>query len=513
MCIFWGKIHYMYAFENNRTPFHPKQEPRYDCPLSTKNLSDLFSHCGDFEKREFIYGLDGSVRLNLCWIDGLVSTPMLSQNVLRPLTQLARCGVACDQHTAWQRIAAGGVYNCVVRRCEDMDSLVELITHGFCALIFDELSAALCFEVRSEINRAISEPTLEKALKGAKDSFVENIRINTALIRRRISDPALKLLESQLGRKSATRAALIYIEGVACPETVEAVASRLDAMDVDALLATGIVEESVVDHPDSPFPQLIHTERPDRFSMYLTEGRVGILIDGIPVGLVLPVTMAEFMKVTGDSGKHYIVASSIAMLRYAALLLGALLPALYVGIAMYHQEMIPTKLLLSIIEAKRDVPFSTALEVLGMLMAFSLLQEAGLRLPNPIGDTVSIIGALIVGQSAVEARVVSPIAIIVVAVSGIASYTLPSQDLSFAVKLCRLILLLAAIVGGLYGVGIGICLIMLHLAKMDSFGVNYTSPLSDGLPGGLLRLFLRLPKRKNKFRDPLLNTPDRRKQK
>ena len=503
----------MYTSENDMPAFHPERQPRYDCPISAKNLADLFSHCGDFEKRELAYGLEGNIFLTLCWIDGLVSGPMLSQNVLRPLTQLARCTGASGQADAWRRISAGGVYNCVVRRCEDMDSLVELMTHGFCVLIFDELSAALCFEVRSEINRSISEPTLEKALKGAKDSFVENIRINTALIRRRISDPALKLLESQLGRKSSTRASILYIEGVASPKTVEELATRLDAMDVDALLATGIVEESIVDHPDSPFPQLIHTERPDRFSMYLAEGRVGLLIDGIPVGLVLPVTLAEFMKVTGDSGKHYIIASSITMLRYAALLLGALLPALYVAIAMYHQEMIPTKLLLSIIDAKRDVPFSTALEVLGMLMAFSLLQEAGLRLPNPIGDTVSIIGALIVGQSAVEARVVSPIAIIVVAVSGIASYTLPSQDLSFAVKLWRLILLIAAIVGGLYGVGIGVCLLTLHLSKMDSFGVNYTSPLSDGMAGGLMRLLLRIPKRKNKFRDPLLNTPDRRQQK
>ena len=200
------------------------------------------------------------------------------------------------------------------------------------------------------------------------------------------------------------------------------------------------------------------------------------------------------------------------MLRYGALLLAVLLPAFYVAVAMYHQEMIPTRLLLSIIEAEKDVPFSSALEVLGMLAAFGLLQEAGLRLPNPIGDTVSIIGALIVGQAAVEAKIVSPIAIIVVAFSGIACYTLPSQDLGAAVRLSRFGLFLGAVFGGLYGVGLGLCLLLLHLASIDSLGTNYTSPLSDSLRVGLRRLLLRPPRPGDNSRDPLLRTPDRRRQ-
>ena len=214
----------------------------------------------------------------------------------------------------------------------------------------------------------------------------------------------------------------------------------MDRLDVDSLLALGSLEEYIVDAPRSPFPQLLHTERPDRFAMYLLQGRIGLLVDGLPVGLVLPVTLAEFMKVTDDAGTHFLVSSALSLLRWTALALAALLPAFYAAVAMYHQEMIPTRLLLSIIEAERDVPFSTALELLGMLGAFGLVQEAGLRLPSPIGDTVSIIGALIVGQAAVEASLVSPIAIIVVAFSAIACYALPSQDLAAAVRLARLLL-------------------------------------------------------------------------
>lgn len=496
----------------NTPPPHDRPETDFDCKLKLASLKDIFSNCGDFEQREIDFGLEGKCSVWACWIDGLVSGDDVTEAILRPLTETVRAQKADTPAACYERIARGGVYSYSVKKRDKLDDVISDITHGFCALLFDSLSLALTFEVRTDNVRSVSEPTLEKSLKGAKDSFVETLRINTSLVRRRICSPSLKLAESIVGRKSRTRVALMFIDGVASPETVQAIARRLDAIDVDALVASGTLEEYVVDSPLSPFPQLIHTERPDRFAMYLLEGRIGLLVDGLPVGLVLPVTLAEFMKVTGDSNTHFLVATSLTLLRYVALLLSLFLPALYVAVAMYHQEMIPSRLLLSIIEAKQNVPFSTATEVASMLIAFGLLQEAGLRLPNPIGDTVSIIGALIVGQSAVEARVVSPIAIIVVAVSGIACYTLPSQDLGSAVRLARFALLIAAVIAGLYGVGIATCLLILHLASIDSFGVNYTAPLSDDKPWGLLRLLIRRPKPSDKFRDPLLNTPDKRRQ-
>lgn len=267
-----------------------------------------------------------------------------------------------------------------------------------------------------------------------------------------------------------------------------------------------------MDCPRSPLPQLIHTERPDRFAMYMADGRVGILIDGIPIALVVPASFAEFMKVTSDSSMHFTFSSMLSVMRYLALIVSVYVPAIYVAVAMYHQEMIPTRLLLSIISAKQDVPFSTGIEVIGMLVALELLQEAGLRLPNPIGDTVSIIGALIVGQSAVEAKVASPIAIIVVAVSAIACYTLPSQDLGAAVRLIRFALLIGAVAAGLFGIGLLSCLMLLSMADMDSFGRNYTSPVTDGRPHGILRTLLRIPKTADKFRDAELRPRDRRRQ-
>lgn len=503
----------MYWYNRNKPAAHPVSDPEYNCAVTQKNVKDIFASCADFEFREIDPGLDGGEKLFVCWLDGIVSGKDVSENILRPLTESFRTGAGTGADTLMERLLSGAVYSYSAKKRYTVDDILSDLTHGHCAVLFESLSAALCFEVRSDKTRNIDEPTLEKSLKGAKDSFVETLRVNTALVRRRICSPKLKLVENTVGRKTHTVVAVMFIDGVTDPKLVEETCRRLDALDVDALTATGILEETIADRPLSPFPQLLHTERPDRFAMYLLDGRVGLLIDGIPVGLVLPVTFAEYMKVVGDRSNHFLYATSLTLLRYLALLLALFLPALYVAVAMYHQEMIPTGLLISIIEAKQNVPFSTAMEVTGMLIAFSLLQEAGLRLPNPVGDTVSIIGALIVGQSAVEAQVVSPIAIIVVALSGIACYTLPSQDMGAAVRLTRFALLLSAIAGGLFGVCAMSCLVLLHLANIDSFGVNYTAPLTDGEPLGLFRLLFMPPKPMDKLRDPLLNTPDRRRQK
>ena len=485
-----------------RAALHPRSAARYPYLLSLPALEEVFSSCADFQVRELRLGLESRKQVSVCWLDGLVSAQTLTEDVIRPLTSLARLPEDESTRQSLLRILAGAVYNCSARYRDTMDDVVEDLTHGCCVLLFDGAAQAVSFEARSSAHRSVSEPTLEKSIKGAKDAFVETLRVNTALVRRRLCTPALKLVESELGRSSRTRVAMFYIEGIAAPETVAALAQRLDTLDADCLLSTGILEQSLADAPDSPFPQLLHTERPDRFAQYLMEGRVGLLIDGLPIGLSGPVSFADFMRCSGDSGSSGMVASSLTLLRWLALLLSLLLPALYVAIALYHQEMIPTRLLLSVIEAKQRVPFSTALEVIGMLLSFELLQEAGLHLPNPIGDTVSIIGALIVGQSAVEARIVSPIAIIVVAFAGIAGYTLPSQDLGAAVRLLRLGLVLAAVAAGLFGVGAALCLLLLHLAEIDSLGLNYTAPLSDGESLPLLRLFLKSPLREARFRLP-----------
>ena len=462
--------------------------------LTADALRAVFVSCADFQMRTLSLGLRDGRTARVCWLDGLVDGALVSETIIRPLTSALRADGGDTPQRSLERAMAGAVYSYSAQRRETLDEAVDDLTHGCCLLLFDGVCRAVSFEVRSACARPVSEPTLEKSIKGARDSFVETLRVNTALVRRRLATPALKIVESGVGRVSHTRVALLFLEGAADPALAETLCARLDALDIDALAAAGPLEAALIDAPDSPFPQLLHTERPDRLARYLLEGRVGILVDGLPVAFAAPVRFSDFLRVASDLNDHRLIAGALTLLRWLALGLSLLLPALYVAVALYHQEMIPTRLLLSVIEAKRSVPFSTALEVLGMLVSFELLQEAGLHLPNPIGDTVSIIGALIVGQSAVEARIVSPIAIIVVAFAGIAGYTLPSQDLGAAIRLSRLGLVLAAIAAGFFGIGAALCLLLLHLAQIDSLGLNYTAPLSDGRPRPLKRLLPPTPR-------------------
>lgn len=488
--------------------YHPHPRGQYEGRISRKTLENIFDGCDDFQSRLIRPGLTECEPVFVCWLDGVAGGGDVSRDILRPLTELMRAGLSPTP----QRLLDGAVYSAQAVMRRGLSDVVRDITQGCCAVVFDT-GNAVCFEVRSQqTQRGISEPTIEKSLKGGKDSFTETLRTCTSLVRRRIADPALKLHSTVIGRKSRTQAAIMYLDSVADPAVVSELRRRLDNIDVDGALSTGIIEEYISDRPRSMFPQIIHTERPDRFAQQLLNGRVGLLVDGIPIAFLVPVSFPEFLRVPQEGGQNYLVSSALSLIRWAAVVLALALPAFYTAIAMYHQEMIPTQLLLSIISSKQAVPFSTALELLGMLIVFELLQEAGLRLPDPIGDTVSIIGALIVGQSAVEAKVISPIAVIVVAASGIAGYAQPSQDLGAALRLCRFAIVIAAIAAGLYGVVISLCFTVWYLCTLDSFGRNYTAPWSGGGRDNLRRTFLRRPLPAEKFREPELKTPDRRRQ-
>ncbi|MCD7743455.1 MAG: spore germination protein, partial [Oscillospiraceae bacterium] len=310
-----------------------------------------------------------------------------------------------------------------------------------------------------------------------------------------------------------TEVAILYYNGIANPNTLVQLRARLDAIDIDGLMSAGNLEQYIVERPKSLFPQLLHTERPDKFAAELLSGRIGILVDGLPLGFLLPATLAGFLHTAEDRAQNFLTASALLLLRWLSLLISALLPALFVAVAMYHQEMIPTQLLLSMIDAKQQVPFSVPLEVLIMLVAFELLMEAGVRLPDPVGDTVSIIGALIVGQSAVDARVVSPITVIIVATTAICGFTQPSRDLDAALRALRLGMVFLAIFLGLFGIMLGIAAALWYLCTLESFGVPYVAPFAEGGFRETLNALLRTPLPTDKMREAALRTPDKRRQK
>ena len=446
-----------------------------------------------------------------CWLDGVVSGAAVAEQVLKPLTAPARFAALKKPAEVMAAIQGGGVYGPSMKKVTAMDELADAIAYGHCALVFD--GAAFLFQVKTDQHRSVQEPTVEKSVKGGKDAFVEVLRVNTGLVRSRLHTPRLKLVQTTVGRKSRSLAAVMWLEGVAAPDLPERMLARLEALDVDGVVLPDTLDSGLVDMPRSPFPQLIHTERPDKFASLLLQGRVGLIVEGIPVGFLAPAFLPEFLKTTEDAAQHYWAASVIRALRWVSLVLTLLLPAFYVAVATYHPEMLPTKLLLSVIESKQSVPFSTAAEILGLLISFELLQEAGLRLPNPVGQTVSIIGALIVGQSAVEAKVVSPIAVIVVAVAGIAGYTMPSQDMGAALRIFRFALVLAATFAGMFGIIMGAAALTWHLCSLESFGRPYMTPLSGGDGGSTSGTFIRHAPWKNVLRDPIINGGDIRRRK
>ena len=456
---------------------HLRPQPQYDVPVTAGELKKIFSDCDDFEARAVRIGLESRLTVTVCWLDGMVSAGDVSTDVLRPLTEGDRLADITSTREAVRRIEQGAVYSCSTRTRTEMDNVVSDLTNGSVALVFDAQRRAVTFEVRTANVRAVSEPTIEKSVSGSKDAFVETLRINTSLVRRKLHTPALKLQQTVVGRQSETTVAVLYVDGIADPARVQRILDKLDTIDEQALLGRGDLEPYLTQRPRALLPQLGQTERPDKFAGALLDGCVGLLVDGLPMGYLLPT-----------------------------------FPALYVAVAMYHQEMIPAKLLLSVIQAKQQVPFSVPTIILFMLIAFELLQEAGLRLPNSIGQTVSIIGALLVGQSAVDAKVVSPVAIIVVALAGIAGYTLPNQELSNAVRLLRLGLVLAAALAGLFGILAALGLVIWYLCTIESDGVAYMAPFVDSERPTIFRTLLRRPQPDEKFRPPEYDSPNRRRQ-
>lgn len=500
-----------FGMKQEQIPPHPRKEPRIDLPLTVESLQTVFEGCVDFTQRKLAIHNDPKRQVTLCFVAGMARLERACDYLLKPLAE-SDALAGCDLTEAYRRIRDGCVYDLTVQELTDMDKTVAALINGDCVLIF-EPGKALSFMTGTEEKRSVSAPENEPAIKGAKDSFVESIRTNTSLVRRRLRAPELKVKEQIVGRQSLTPVDILYIDGITDPALVAETERRVKAIDVDALLMTGSLEEYIVDEVDTSFPLIAYTERPDRFCSGLVEGRVGVLIDGIPLGYLLPGTVGQFFKTGQDKSENWVVASALSVLRYVCMLITLFLPSLYVAAVTFHTEMIPLKLALSINAAKANVPFTTVFEVLIMLLAFEVLQEAGLRLPNAIGQTVSILGGLVVGSAAVEAKIVSPAVLIVVAIAGIAGYTMPSQDFASALRVWRFLLAVAASLAGCFGMVLVGAVLVCRLASIESFGVAYLTPFASNAGEQVEgHAVLRQPLRKTKLREKALHTKNRRNQ-
>jgi hypothetical protein len=380
----------------------------------------------------------------------------------------------------------GKVYNCVAKPCADLQDVAVKLVNGFCVVLFPGVGA-LAFEVRTGVARTPNPPEVENTVKGPKDAFVETVRINTSLLRRHLRTEKLHFYETTVGTRCQTNVSVAYIEGITKPELLERMKTRLASLKVDGLITPAAVEELVTGSRLTAFPLIQYTERTDRFAQALLEGRIGLIVDGLPLAYLLPVDLGLLMTSAEDRGKDFISASWTRLLRYVALLVGLFLPALFVAMVAFHPAMLPTELLQAVIRAKQDVPFPTILEILGLLVAFELLQEASISLPQSIGQSLSIIGGLVVGTAAVQAKILSPVALILVAVAGICGFAMPGRGFADALRLWRIVLAVLAALAGLYGMTMGALCLLVHLARLESFGEPYLAPFAKVSVKGVLQ--------------------------
>lgn len=479
-----------------------------DLDQNKRCLCHLFEAAADWVMREFKTGF--GVTALLTYVDGLVDRDHIDRHVLAPLMRVSPSlpkkgehsvalsigddtSEADNAHGMLRQVLEQVVHNSQVSIATMMRDVVDAIVHGDAALFIDGEAGAIIISERAYDNRTVDEPETEAVIRGPREGFVENLRANTALIRRRLRTPHLKVETVRVGRITRTDVAVCYIRGLAPDPVVEEVKIRLKRIDIDSVLDSAMVEELIEDHPFSPFPQVIPTERPDIVAANLLEGRVAIVVDGSPFALIVPVTLWSLLQASEDYYERFYIGTFLRILRYALVFLALLGPALYVAITTFHQEMLPTSLLLTVAATREGIPFPSVVEALMMELMFEALREAGVRLPRNVGQAVSIVGALVIGQAAVQAGLVSAPMVIIVAITGIASFTFPRFNLGVSVRLLRFPLVLLASTFGLYGIVIGLLAILIHLSALRSFGAPYLAPAGPLVLWSLRDVFIRPP--------------------
>lgn len=432
----------------------------------------------------------------LIYIDGMVDSKTINDFVLNPLMLRNRANTYDSSYVISEGVANNisvrkvrkfnlqdYIYNCLIpqnsiKKIDQFSEIISGINSGNCGLFIDTLAIAFDIDVKGFKQRSISTPNNEIVIRGSGESFVESIRTNTSLIRRIINNENLIIENIDVGKVSQTKCAVCYLQDITNRDLIAEVKYRLNNLEIDSLISSGQLEQLIEDNDKYSLPQILSTERPDKAAKYLLGGRVVVLINGNPYALIMPATLIDFITSPEDINLRYQFANFLKFLRLVAFVITLLLPGLYIAITNFHQELIPTELLFSLLASRENVPFPIIFEILIMEISFELIREAGLRVPSPIGPTIGIVGALVLGQAAVSASIVSPILIIIVAITGIASFAIPDFSFGFHLRITRFFFIFLGYIAGFLGIGIGLFVYLTVLCSLKSFGVSYVFPFA-----------------------------------
>lgn len=447
-----------------------------------KKIQTTFANSTDVIIREVKIGKKNRIRTAIIYTDGLADNDTVHNVILESLmseeNQLDR-----QKETPAPQAIFAWVKNCIltagnITDISDFDALFTSVLSGNTVILIEGIPKAISAGTEGWEDRGVTEPASQTVVRGPREGFSETIRKNTALVRRKIKDSNLYCESKKIGRVTKTDIAIMYIKGIASDKVVQEVHERLDRIDIDGILESGNIEEFIQDDTFTPFPTIHNTERPDVVAACLLEGRIAILVDGTPFVLVVPALFIQSFQSAEDYYQRADIGSLLRILRIICFLIALLGPSFYIAITTYHQEMLPTLLLISLAAQREGVPFPAFVEAVMMEVTFEILREAGIRMPRAVGQAVSIVGALVLGQAAVEAGIVSASMVIVVSVTAIANFVFPAYNMAISVRMLRFGMMILAASFGLYGITIGLLALLLHLNSLRSFGVPYMAPIS-----------------------------------
>lgn len=435
----------------------------------------LFSNCVDFVKRKITVGKVNKIDVFIIYIDNMVKKELLEEVTVKDLFS-SLTDLPAENPYAY--IKDKVLQTLDISELITMNDVIENVLSGDTVIFVDGSDKAIKVSIRGMANRGVPTSENEVAIRGSKESFSEALSINRVLLRRRIKDTNFKIKQVKVGIRTHTDVAICYLEDVAKPEIVADIEDRLKKFIIDGIFDSGMLEQLTERNVYSPFPEFQSTERPDKAASAILEGRIAILVDNSPIALLLPTTLNSFFQASDDAYSRWEVATFTRILRYFSAVVSIVLPGLYIAVINYNAELLTSAMALSFAAARDGVPFSVLFEVIMMEVAFEILLEAGIRLPGPMGSTLGIVGGLIIGDAAVNANLVSPIVVIVIALTAISAFTVPNEPFSSAFRLVRYLIIALSAFLGLFGFVTGITLLLIHLGGLKSFGMPYMVPFA-----------------------------------